>query len=205
MQPSSPDRWLNRIVKILAACLLALLCALMWRVVIAVDRVADDLEHVTAAADRVADRVDSVSERIENIEKKMGETFNAEEVRGLLAEAGRIGPEVVNGDGPNDTRTEAEIEYLFDALREADARYAFDDESHSPRRFVTKLRAKYRLYRGAIGTTEDFIEKIAARTVTGKPYAAIGTDGTIESVRDLLVRLLNKHREAAEKRRRSDG
>ena len=192
MAKSVIDLWLTRLILLLIACLLASSSYLIWRVAEVVHRLEQqvvalggDLQQVTSTSSHIAAQVDRIVERVEEIETKTSEALHEDEFRALIDEAEQVGPEIFQGRGPSDT-TVRQINRLLKAVLGSGLRFKSERRRYSASQFYTLLYSKYWLYRNSVENIEDFIDKVAARSMLGGHYMVIHSDGNEQPVTDWL-------------------
>jgi hypothetical protein len=85
---------------------------------------------------------------------------------------------------------DAAIQYLLDAVESSSCRFVRNDITYSSREFLEHLQSKMALNEELIDSAEEFIEKIATRSVVSEiPYVAI-CDGQLKITQDWFFDLL---------------
>ena len=99
--------------------------------------------------------------------------MNLDELGNMLDEIDAIRdspPSTVSAPSPD---TEREIKHLLAHIRESKHRFVYSDENKGGTRFYLQLYAKYKAYNKAVGSAEDFIDKVATKTIAGQPYQVV--------------------------------
>lgn len=190
-------QWLTLVLLIVACVLLVYMTTTVGRLNHLLDRISDDLAQSLATTARLSRQVDDVSARVESFGGKLKDAAKLDEVESALAEVASIrsSQREVGGKGVTlDADAMAEIRHLVACVARCDGRFEADGKSYSPRRLHMQLLAKRKVYEGSLASTEDFIERVAARTMTGKDYFVVLKDGTRKSVREWLGEALREYR-----------
>jgi hypothetical protein len=191
-------QWLTLVLLIVACVLLVYTTATVRRLNILLDAISNDLAESLATTARLSRQVDDISVRVESFGGKLKDAVKLDEVESVLAQVASIGSGRGEAGGKVvtlDARAAAEIGHLVSRVAQCDGRFEADGKSYSRRRFHLQLLAKRKAYEGSIASAEDFIERVAARTVTGKDYFVVLEDGTRKSVREWLGGELTEYRE----------
>ncbi len=204
--PGKVDVWISRLVPIVSACLLALACLLVWRVSMLVYRVEQsivtvsaDVRQVTGTMARVANLVDRLTERIERLERKTEEAIGTDELEMALDEIKDVRESLSTAEEPFGPEVEKEIRYLLGQIRWSGLKFEISGKYRSAFRSYLYLLAKYRAYRKTLRSADDFIEKVATKTITGHPYYVLLEDGKKMALGAFLKDALEKRRAAGEK------
>lgn len=151
--------------------------------------------RASATVNRILNDVDRVVERLEALEQKLDRTVPVDELDSILNEVALLQEDAEQDSLKFKPDAEAEVKFLLRRLRSVADEYRYSDESRSPLRFYAHLYAKYRVYRGSLTSAEDFIDRVATKTVTGKTYFAVLEDGSTKELAKLLREELQRYRE----------
>lgn len=92
-------------------------------------------------------------------------------------------------------KTEAEIAFLLDHVRNANMSFIRNEQQHTPEEAYDHMQAKLRHFDRRIDTTEAFIDYAASRsTLSGRDYRVRLPDGLEVTSRDYLLTLLAEFR-----------
>ena len=199
------DVWISRLVPITSACLIALACFFVWRTSMLVYRleqsvvaVSADLEQVTGTMARVAGVVDRLTERIERLEKKAGDAVGMDELDMALDEIRDVRRGLSDADEPFGPEVEKEITFLLRHIEWSGLRFEISGKYRSAFRSYLYLLAKFKVYRKTLRSADDFIDKVATRSMVGHPYYVILEDGRKMALGAFLKTALEKHRVGGE-------
>jgi hypothetical protein len=184
------SRWIQSIIRICAVVLLCLLCVLVFKLTVLVQRIDDGVAGMASSAKQVASGAASVAQKIYGLD-----SF-ADRVAELL-------PDIALGERPpsEDKAAEGneEITYLLSRISEPGLRYEYGKGPRDSAWVYTKLSLKYRLRRSAIGSAEDFIREVATRTHDGSVYYVIDKAGNKKELAAWLSEILAERRSLAPK------
>ena len=204
--PSKVDVWISRLVPIASACLVALACFFVWRVSMLVYRVEQsvvavsaDVRQVTGTMARVASLVDRLTERIERLERKTEEAIGMDELEMALDEIKDVRESLSTAEEPFGPEVEKEIKYLLGHICWSGRQFEISGKYRSAFRSYLYLLAKYKVYRRTLKSAEDFIEKVATKSIIGHPYYVLLEDGKKMALGAFLKEALEKHRAGGEK------
>ena len=181
------NSWLVKVLLILSSCLLGLCCFLVWRAGMVMYRVEQsvvaiggDVKQVTGTAARISTKLDKAMDRIDKLENKLKDAVPVEELENVLEEVKRAREKSANLEPSRRAEVDKEVQYLLTTIRRSGCRYERDGKETSPLSFYGYLLSKYKLYEGNVTSAEDFIDKVATRTMTGKPYYIIRDGAKVE-------------------------
>lgn len=201
-EPSLLDLWIRRTATVLAVLFLALLCFLVWRLAMLTARVertvadlSGDMRQVTGTAARIAEKIDRLNEQVDRLEKKAREAVPVEEVESLLDSAAALRESAEN---PLTPAAEAEIRQLLARLRDPALTFGYGGEDIPAGRFYLQIYAKYKAYRRTLASAEDFIARIATRTIDGRDYHVRRGEGEQRPLGEWLREELAKLRAEAQ-------
>jgi hypothetical protein len=89
---------------------------------------------------------------------------------------------------------EPTVLYLIDVVAKSEQTFVRNSRHYSGTQAAEHLRRKYNHLRERIGSTDDFIELAASRSmITGKPYLAIDSAGRARPVSEWLRQVLSDY------------
>ena len=195
-------RWLGRIDLFLLAVLLLLSIHLVWRLTILTYRLdhtvaalSDDVKQVTETAAIISCDVAALREGLGAIKDKLAQSIPLGGLKSALDAALTIGGAVRADSSALDPAAESEIKALLTALLYSGMRYDDDGKQRSVTRIWTALYTKYKVMRKGLVSAEDFIDKVATRSVLGNTYYLLDKDGERVALRDWMLEALRNHRE----------
>jgi hypothetical protein len=150
--------------------------------------------RVTRTAGRILDDVDRVAARLESMERKLDKAVPQQEIESVLEEIASLHQGAGDEAIQLKPAAEAEVKYLLKRLPSLAERYEYAGKTHSPLKFYAQLYAKYHTYRSTLTSADDFIARVATKTVTGNTYHAILKDGTKQDLAPLLTDELGRYR-----------
>ena len=184
--PSTPWlQWLSAAALVLTCVLLVWLTVVVSKVSATLDKTSADLAGVLATSARVAKHVDG----LETDFKEIREALQSNQVSSFLTDTADLVKSIDDEAPATDAATAREIDALMRAVRTSGARFRAGGDEYTALRMYGQLYAKYRLYRKLVGTPEQFIERVATRTIGGSAYEVVLEDG---SVRPLAAWLREK-------------
>ncbi|MCZ7644828.1 MAG: DUF5329 domain-containing protein [Planctomycetota bacterium] len=174
----------------------------MWRVSEVVRRIEEtvvsvstDVKQVTQTAANMSKRVDEIAVKLDRLETATKEKLHLDEARHLKDEVKSLIDDEADRNLPAEARKE--IEYLLEKVKASGLKFTYDDHVRSASYYYAKLYAKYKIYAHTLDSAEDFIERVATRSVGGNPYSVI--DG---ETRTPLNKWLAKHLQEARRQER---
>lgn len=167
---SAEDRGLKVAIQYALAGLLIIACVFMVyltllvrQLTVTIDAMSKHVAQVMATTARISKHVDRVEDRLRVLYEDLDIAGTAKEAvdvaLSLRGEAVKIEP-----------RAEDEITWLLGQIRSSKAKFAYDDKKKSALSFYARLYGKYRVLKKTLASAEDFIDKVATKTITGKPY-----------------------------------
>ena len=149
---------------LLIACVfMVYLTLLVRRLTVTMEVMSEDLAQVMATTARVSRNVDRVEERLRVWYEDL-------DIAGTAAEAVDVALSLGGETVKVEPRAEDEITWLLRQIGSSKAKFAYDDKEKSALSFYARLYAKYKVYKKTLASAEDFIDKVATKTITGKPY-----------------------------------
>jgi hypothetical protein len=188
------DVLLRRTFYLCGILFLAVGCWLGWRVVVLTQRVEAQLEAMEARLEAIDEKVASVGEGLAAARARTASVLQLDDLAVLLAamREAREEPELDEGTPPE---VEKEIDALLAAVRAHEGDFLCDGEPCSPFSLHARLYTKRLVHGDRIGTAEQFIDRIAAYSMSGLPYEVPGEgDAEPERLSDWLLDRLEEHR-----------
>ena len=202
----SIDLWIKRIVWLSAAAFLGASCFFVWRISMVAYRIettirttSGDIKQGTGTAAAISRRVDAIDHKIKTLEEKTLDVIPLEEVSQALDDLAEIRGQPDTASGLLDGPTEREIKYLFRYISRSGLRFEYSGKTRSALKFRVLLYAKYKVYRRVVGTTEEFLAKVATKTPGGNTYYVLTSDGKKRELHDWLSEALAQYREGQAK------
>ena len=181
---SSGNDLLLTVVLVLVVLLLGTMCFMSWR--------------VARTATRILDQVDRVVDRVESLERRLDAVVSVDEVESILEEVAKLR----SGAGAESLalkpEAEAEVKYLLRCVRRSGLTFEYSGKAHSATRFYLQLLAKHKAYEKTLTSAEDFIEKVATKTIAGNTYHVRIEDGGRQGLAAWLLEALRERRAGGE-------
>jgi hypothetical protein len=197
------DRGLGRLTRLAAIAFLLCSCWLLWRISMVAFQMeqafvglSGDVKQVTTSAAQIANHLQSLDNRVRVIEEKAADAIHLDDIDHLLDEVAVLRGEAVGDRGAPAQEADREIKHLLSHVRRSDHRFVYSNEDRSGTRFYLQLYAKYKLYDTVTGSAEDFIAKVATKTVGGNPYQVVIRPDKTVNLSDWLSEELRGYREA---------
>lgn len=166
--------WFKRLVLLATAVLLCVLSVFMWRLSVLVQRLDQSVEALSSKVDKAS-----------QVASQAGE----------LLDPRRVLDELRSEETASDaSATAGEIAHLMDRIGQLELSYIYGDDSRSAAWVQTKLWIKYQTFRSQIGSAEDFIQKVASRTMDNEVYYVVQKNGEKEELSVFLTEALQSHR-----------
>ena len=199
------------LVLLLVACLLGISVLFAWRLGMityrveqAVVAVSDDLKEVTGTAAQISRDVREIREELKEVKVKVEQSLPVEELDSLMDAALQMGRSF-KADSPSlDADAEREIKYLLRALLLSGMKYERRGKERPISLLYATLYAKYKSLRGALASAEDFVDKVATKSVLGRSYYIVDKEGNRHALRDWMLETLEKRRANGEIRNLND-
>ena len=116
-----------------------------------------------------------------------------DEIESVLDEVGRLR---ANDEAAElSPSAEAEIKRLLKSIRRSGKRFEWEGKTRTPRQCYLWLYSKFRMYRKSLESADDFIDKVATKTVTGNRYYVVHGDDEKQRLNEWLREVLAKHRQ----------
>jgi hypothetical protein len=185
------DVWLQGV----AMAALLITCVLLVRLTAVVGQLSDTLEKNSTNLAQVLTTAARISARVDGMETDLNRWTNsflgAEGLRAVdeLKTVSRA----LDGAGPPEG-AEREITRLLAAVGSSGLQCCAGDAEYSALRLSLQLTAKYRAYRNAIGSAEEFVDRVATATVGGTPYSVVASDRSVRPLNEWLRERLAKMR-----------
>ncbi|MHC5056901.1 MAG: DUF5329 family protein [Planctomycetota bacterium] len=152
---------------LLIACVfMVYLTFLVRRLTVTIEVMSEDLAQVMATTARVAEDVDRVEARIQTWYK----SFGGAKVAGAVDELARMARGLTGETVDRSAAASEEVAYLISQVRTSKAKFEYAGREQSGMSLYARLYAKYKAYGNAITSAEDFIDKVASKSITGKAY-----------------------------------
>ena len=195
---SAEDRGLKLAIRYALAGLLLIACVFMIyltllvrQLTVTMDAMSEDLAQVMATTARVSRNVDRVEERLRVWYEDLDIAGTATEAVDVALSLGGEAVEV-------EPRAEDEIKWMLNQIGSSKAKFAYDDKERSALSFYARLYAKYKVYKKTLASAEDFIDKVASKSVTGKAYHVTEPGGERVELGEWLRAKLAGRRKACE-------
>ena len=202
--PEAKSEALQRAIQWATLVLLVATCVLLIYATITLrrynqllERISDDLAETLATTAKVSRQVDKISLRVESFGGKLAGAVKVDEIESVLGEIASVrASRRESGETRVALSPEArsEMGHLMSQVARCDGHFEAEGKTYSPRRMYLQLLAKKRVYEDSLTSTEDFIERVAARSMSGKEYFVAFGDGTRKSVAEWLREELEKRR-----------
>jgi hypothetical protein len=206
-QPPSTDAigtWLKRLALVAAIALLAFCSWFVWRISMvaqqtenAIVAISSDVKQMSASGAQISAHLEKLDTRLQSLEQKAADAMKLDEFENLLDEIDVIRNSQLTAAGELAPETEREIKHLLAQIRASKHRFVYSDENKGGMRFYLQLYAKYKAYDKIIGSAEEFIDKVATKTIVGQPYQVVISPNETVELSDWLTTELNKYREAS--------
>jgi hypothetical protein len=152
---------------LLIACVFMIyLTLLVRRLTVTMEVMSEDLAQVMATTARVAEDVDRVEERIQTWYK----SFGGNKVVGVVDGLARVARGLTGEAADSSASANEEIAYLLSQVRTSKAKFEYAGREQSAMSLYARLYAKYKAYGEAIASAEDFIDRVASKSMAGKAY-----------------------------------
>jgi uncharacterized coiled-coil protein SlyX len=195
--------WLKRLALAAVVALLAVSAWCVWRISMVVAQtesaivaISADVKQMSSSGAQISAHLENLDTRLQSLEQKAAEAMNLDELGNMLDEIDTIrnSPQSASAASPD---TEREIKHLLAHVRGSKHRFVYSDENKGGTRFYLQLYAKYKAYDNAIGSAEDFIDKVATKTIVGQPYQVVVSPDQTVALNDWLTEELKKYRSTA--------
>jgi len=194
------DRYLKRAGSTVAIALGVLCCILIWRMTKIAGRMetmlantSSDVQQVAGTAADISRRIEHISAKVDDLEDKARSAVNLDEVESVLDEIGRLR---ANDEAAElSPSAEVEIKRLLKSIRRSGKRFEWEGKTRTPTQCYIWLYSKFRMYRKKLESADDFINKVATKTMTGNPYYVVHSDGEQQPLNEWLSEVLAKHRQ----------
>jgi len=192
---SATDLFLRRTLHLVLIVLAALCCYFLWQISGTAREIhrlvssnSDDIGQIVSTASEISKEVDEIRAHVSRLEEKVRESLPLEEMDSLLEETRLLFSPNEETKDTEDLSTVSmnQIESLLRIIRKSGHRFRFGDRSFSSFSFYLLLKSKYGIHKKLLTSSEDFIEKVATQTVTGKPYEVLFEDGSTKNLADWL-------------------
>lgn len=199
--PDAIGTWLRRLILIAVVALLACCSWFVWRISMvayqigsAIVAISADVKQMSSTAAQISGHLQKLDDRLQSLEQKAADAMNLDELEILIDEIEVIRNGQPSAAGLPSPDTEREIKHLLTQIRGSKHRFVYSDENKGGLRFYLQLYAKYKAYDKVIGTTEDFIDKVATKTIAGQPYQVVVSPDQFIALNDWLTEELTKFR-----------
>lgn len=187
MATNTIDKWLKRIVMLLTAAVLILSCFFIWRISMVAYRIetsieatSGDIKQVTHTAANISRKVDQIEEKVEVLSEKTKDVLHADEVRHIVEEISDLKEPPQGRELRIDESAAEEISHLLSFIRKSECTFEYSGKKRSAFRFYLQMYSKYKVYKKTLSCAEDFIEKVATRTIAGNTYSVYSGDKPLE-------------------------
>ncbi len=202
-EPKPLDIWTRRTAAILFVLLLGTLSYLVWRISMVAYRIEQgivattaDVKQVTRTAADISRQIGEISEDVKSIKGKAEEALRLDEIENILDEAIALKNARHSGKAAPTGEVESEIRFLLSSIGRSGCKFEYSGKVRSARRFYAHLYAKYKLYQKTIASAEEFIEKVATKTIAGNPYSVILAKDKRQNLNAWLLQALKQQRES---------
>src|SRR5262245_10155945 len=193
--------WLKRLALLAVIALLAVSAWCVWRISMvgaqtenAIVTISADVKQMSSTGAQISEHLERLDDRLQSLEEKAADAMNLDEFENLLEEIDVIRSTQPSTAGTTSPAAEREIKHLLAHIRNSKHRFVYSDENKGGMRFYLQLYTKYKAYDNIIGSAEDFIDKVASKTIVGQPYqVVISPDQTI-ALNDWLMQELTQYR-----------
>lgn len=163
----------------------------------AIVAISADVKQMSSTGAQISTHLEKLDGRLQSLEQKALDAVKLDEIENVLSEIDVIrNTEPSVAGGPSE-ETEREIKHLLSHIRHAKHRFTYSDENKGGLRFYVQLYAKYKAYENILGSAEDFIEKVATKSVDGKQYSVVISQDETVALNDWLTEELKKYRSTA--------
>ena len=205
--PDAIGTWLKRLTLVAAIALLACCSWFVWRISMvayqmegAIVAISADVKQMSSTGAQISEHLQKLDDRLRAIEEKAADAMNIDEFEHLLDEIDVIRngqPSTASAASPD---TEREIKHLLAQIRSSGHRFAYSvlgsDKSKSGTVLYLQLYTKYKTYKNAISSAEDFIDKVGTKTIVGQPYQVVISPDETVPLNDWLTEELKNYRES---------
>lgn len=183
---STFDVALRRTLLVLVAALLVLMCYAMFRMTMVIYRVEQTVVSVNQ-------KIDEMTARVKRLEERSGRAIGVDDLGATL---GRMGDLREDFDRPGSlSPADAEaIRHLISRLRTSGCTFEAAGDSDSALGFFARCLAKYQTWERSLRSPEDFIDKLASKSMAGDDYAIVHPDGRREPLALWLHAALAEYR-----------
>jgi hypothetical protein len=202
--------WLKRLVLVMVCVLLGMCCLFLWSLSMTLYRVervlaatAGDIKRVAGTVAAVSARVDELNASIDRLAEAKDRLLDEERVQGLLASIREMSES--GDDEPMSADAEEEIDSLLRAVRRSKMRFKIKDRDYGAFSFYLWLKGKKAVYPGDVGSAEDFIAKVAGKSITGRDYFAVDAEGNAVPLEDWLTHRLEDLRHSDGEEQTAEG
>lgn len=179
------------VLLIVACVFMVYLTLLVRQLTVTIDAMSEHVAQVMATTARMSKHVDRVEERLRVLYEDLDIAGTATEAVDVALSLGGEAVEV-------EQRAEDEIKWLLGQIGSSKAKFAYDDKEKSSLSFYARLYAKYKVYRKTLASAEEFIDKVATKTITGKPYYVTEPGGERAELGEWLRAKLEARRASGE-------
>lgn len=195
------DVWINRAKGLAVLVLLTVFALLIWRLSALAQRIeqtvsaiSSDVELVASTAADLSQRIDILTAKIDALKQKSEDLIHRNEVESLVDQFNLLQEGYSGSTEELSEESKREIKDLMSVIRKFEGKFRSDGEYVSPTWLYLKLQVKYKTYEPTIHSAEDFIDRVATKTLTSSNYEVVHPDGENESLAELLRRNLRAYR-----------
>ena len=158
--------------------------------------VSQDVARVTRSAAQMAAKVDSAVATMEKLESQAKESVSMDELASVMDEMTEIsaGQKGERKSLEGDAKTE--IAFLLDSIRDSNYRFGHDEDIRSAGNYYLRFKTKVAAYKNVLSSAEDFIEKVATRTIGGNEYFVVLESGEKRPLDEWLTEKLKERRKS---------
>jgi hypothetical protein len=193
--------WLRRLALLMASVFIAFCCWFIWRISMvayqaeaAIVAISADVKQMSATGAQISEHLKHLDARLRSMEEKAADAINLDEIEHMIDEASELRNEDAVANSPLSPDAEREIKHLLSHIRASKHRFTYSDENKSGWRFYLQLYPKYKAYDGALKSPEDFIEKVATKSIGGHPYNVVMDENHSVALSEWLTEELKSYR-----------
>jgi hypothetical protein len=197
------DTWLLRSLVVLLLLLIGLSCYLLWRTSMIALRVEEsvvavsaDVKEVTQSAARISRQMADVTERLARIEEKTEDAVGLKDLETAMGTLADVRNEKYEDPKQLSPEAQAEIDHLLKSIRTSGLVFICGSEHLQASVFYVHLWVKFKYHRKIVGSAEDFIQKVATKTISEHRYRVVSKDGKTTDLADWLKDQLSEYRKA---------
>ncbi|MBN4074036.1 DUF5329 family protein [bacterium AH-315-E10] len=178
-----------------AASLLALACAVLVfnlslltiQVRASVKLITEDVRRVTESFAEISEDIVKIQKDVKAVKDKVSNMVPITEMKNALGTIIEVRNALRDDSGGPSPEVDAEIRLLMDTLLKSECTVEKESGKKQKLSFLhKKTMTKYKAFYKSIKTSEDFIKKVASKTVLKRIYYVIDKDGNKSTLEDWL-------------------